>query len=225
MDAAESLLKIFSTAFGVALTGAMAPGPVLTLTVSESARRGFIAGPLIMAGHAVLELLLVIGLLFGIGNVLTQPTAKMVIAVVGGLFLIYLGYGLIKDSVTKKLSLSDSLAVGNRETGPSGGKWTDSAIYPVAAGLLTSLSNPYWVIWWATVGLGLMTGAMRFGKVGVSAFYTGHILADFAWYCLIAAVITGGRRFINDTVYRGVMIACGAFLVILGIGFLVNRGL
>ena len=49
-----SLLTIVAGAFVVALSGAMAPGRVLTITISETLKRGFKAGPLIVLGHAIL---------------------------------------------------------------------------------------------------------------------------------------------------------------------------
>ena len=65
----QSLIAIFFTSMVVALSGAMMPGPLLTITITESTRRGVASGPLLIAGHAVLELVLVIALLFGLGNV------------------------------------------------------------------------------------------------------------------------------------------------------------
>ncbi|HEY3298723.1 MAG TPA: LysE family transporter, partial [Armatimonadota bacterium] len=64
------ILKIFAASFMVALSGAMMPGPLLTVTVSQTVRRGFIASVLLMIGHALLELVLVAGLIFGLGGVL-----------------------------------------------------------------------------------------------------------------------------------------------------------
>jgi len=60
------------TSFIVALSGALMPGPLLTLTVGEAARRGFWAGPLIIVGHALLEL----ALAYGGGPVQIKEIAK-----------------------------------------------------------------------------------------------------------------------------------------------------
>ncbi len=51
------------SSFVVALSGALMPGPLLTVTVGEATRRGFWAGPLIILGHGLLELTLVLLLL------------------------------------------------------------------------------------------------------------------------------------------------------------------
>lgn len=67
----NSLFGIFITSFLVAFSGAVAPGPVLTITISETARRGFWAGPLIIVGHGILELILFIAIFFGFNRILT----------------------------------------------------------------------------------------------------------------------------------------------------------
>jgi threonine/homoserine/homoserine lactone efflux protein len=86
-----------------------------------------------------------------------------------------------------------------------------------------SLSNPYWSLWWATVGLGYITLSMKSGTAGLTAFYTGHILADLFWYCLVAGAVVAGRKVLSPRLYRGILVACGIFLVWLG-GMFVYRG-
>ncbi|HEY1405238.1 MAG TPA: LysE family transporter, partial [Spirochaetota bacterium] len=60
------LFSIFGSSFLIALSGAMMPGTLLTVTVAESTRRGMIAGPLLILGHAILEFALLLALLFGL---------------------------------------------------------------------------------------------------------------------------------------------------------------
>jgi len=67
-SAASIFWVIFSFSFLVALTGAMSPGPLLTYTIIKSAktrRRGYLMGVWIIAGHAILEMGIVIALLMG----------------------------------------------------------------------------------------------------------------------------------------------------------------
>jgi threonine/homoserine/homoserine lactone efflux protein len=86
------------TSFIVALSGALMPGPLLTLTVGESARRGFWAGPLIILGHAALELALVLLLLAGVGVWLHRPAILGTVGILGGGMLAWMGHGLLKVS-------------------------------------------------------------------------------------------------------------------------------
>jgi threonine/homoserine/homoserine lactone efflux protein len=185
------------TSFIVALSGAMMPGPLLTVTVGEAARRGFWAGPLIMVGHALLELALVLLLLAGVGVWLNRPAVLGAVGVLGAAMLGWMGLGLLKASRHSRLEFDGETASG---------------LNPVAAGVLMSAANPYWLIWWLTIGLGYVMFSMQYGLLGVALFYVGHILADFAWYTLVSGAVAQGRRFLSDGLYRGFLAVCGVFL-------------
>lgn len=230
------LAAIFTTAFIIGFSGAMSPGPLLTVTVKESVQMGFIAGPLLMLGHAILELALVFALVGGLSSFLLHPTVAQVIAVLGGAFLVYMGYGIAGDVYKGRISLpmarkeiepaerEGSMAIAGNISDNDCLNTTKRRVQVVATGMLVSLANPYWVIWWATVGLAYVTLALNSGFVGLTAFFTGHILADFTWYTLVAAAVTGGRKFFNDVVYKGVLLVCGVFMIGLG-GYFVYSGL
>jgi threonine/homoserine/homoserine lactone efflux protein len=78
------LAALFWGSFVLALTGALAPGPMLTATISESARRGFWSGPLIVLGHGVLEALLLSTLLAGVGEWLKRDAVLGALGLAGG---------------------------------------------------------------------------------------------------------------------------------------------
>ena len=90
------LLTIFATSFVIALSGALMPGPLLTITLSESARRGFIAGPLIVCGHGILELILVLLLLLGLAPILNNDYVIGSVGLVGAVVLIWMAVGMIR---------------------------------------------------------------------------------------------------------------------------------
>jgi threonine/homoserine/homoserine lactone efflux protein len=206
------LLFLFGSAFVVGLSGAMMPGPVLTATIGETIKRGLVAGPLIVAGHAILEVLLIVALIAGLSRWLEQEIVIGVFGVAGGAILMLMG---VHTALTAKAAVRKALAA------EAGG---DGALRgPVLAGILTSLSNPYWSVWWATVGLGYLTVAWEHGVAGVASFYSGHILSDLAWFSLVAFAVASGRRVCPPVVYRTVLVLCGVALVGLGVYF-VKRG-
>ena len=67
---------LFAAAFVIALTGAMAPGPFLTVTITETARHGRRAAFLLLAGHALLEAVLLVGFAFGLQTFLRAPARR-----------------------------------------------------------------------------------------------------------------------------------------------------
>ena len=92
----------------------------------------------------------------------------------------------------------------------------------VGKGILISLANPYWYVWWLSIGAAFMIKSVKFSFAGVSSFYVGHIIADFIWYLFIGFIISSGRRFFNQKVYIGILIACSLFLLYLGVKFIVD---
>ena len=201
-----TIATLFATAFVVGLSGAMMPGPLLSATIASSARRGWKAGPLIVFGHGVLELLLIIALIAGLSAFLTKAEVTTVIAAVGGAFLIYLGYNMSRDARAGRIQLTTS------GTAVKSG----NDLHPVLIGLLLSISNPFWSVWWATVGLGYLVLAIPLGLTGVASFFTGHILSDLLWYTLISIAVAGGQKFLKPGVYNAIIFMCGLFLLGMG---------
>ena len=200
----ESLLGIALSSFLIAISGAVMPGPVLTVTISESAKRGFMAGPMIVLGHGILELSLMILIIFGFANIVNRPGVIGVVGLAGGVVLIGLSYGMLKNLKNLRLDLTpDQNISGN----------------PVIAGILTSLANPYWTIWWATIGVGYVVIAMKFGMMGILFFFIGHIAADLAWYSGISFLVTRGRKHISDRIYRGIILVCALVLIFFAVTF------
>jgi threonine/homoserine/homoserine lactone efflux protein len=195
---------VAATSFVVALSGALMPGPLLTITVGEATRRGFWAGPLIILGHGILELALVLLLLAGLDSVLNRPMVLGIVGLVGGGILVWMGLGLLRASRTSRLHF---------EAAAEGG------MHPVWSGIVMSLANPYWLIWWLTIGLGYVIFASKYGFVGVMLFFTGHILADLVWYTLVSAAVAYGRNFFTDGLYRGFLAGCGCFLFLFSMYF------
>jgi threonine/homoserine/homoserine lactone efflux protein len=220
----DSVAGIAVTSFLVGLSGAMMPGPVLTVTIGETAarlrpglpgagrdtelrrarRRGALAGPLIVLGHGMLEVLLVLGVVLGLGRLLVLEPVIGTIALVGGAVLLWMAWGMLRG--IKGLSLHGKAAAER------GGR-------PILAGILTTLANPYWILWWATIGLSYIALSMRLGPIGLVSFYAGHILSDLAWYGSVSLTLAMGGRLLTDRTYRGLVAACAILLVGFGLYF------
>jgi threonine/homoserine/homoserine lactone efflux protein len=175
------------------------PGPLLTVTVRESTRRGAIAGPLVILGHGILELSLIAALLLGMAPLLQRDDVFVVISLAGGSILLWMAYSMFKSLPDLRLEVAQD----NKKSKNL-----------VLTGILFSLINPYWIIWWASIGLGYILHSVKYGIIGVAAFFLGHILADLAWYALISFGVSKGRRFFSDVFYRRLIGCCASFLVL-----------
>lgn len=196
---------LFGASFTVALSGALAPGPLLAVVISQSCKRGYATGPLIILGHAFAEIAMVALLVLGLNHALKQPVAIKAIALVGSVVLIFLGlqslFGL------RTLTLHTQQRTGRT-----------NANLPLL-GIAMSFTNPYWTVWWLTIGLGMVIAAGKAGMAGVTVFFAGHILADLLWYSIVSAVIWKNKRFISLKVYKIMVGICAVVLAGFGLYF------
>lgn len=210
------IFQIFIGALVVAFSGALVPGPMFTLVVTSVAQKGFLTSLFIVIGHSILELIIVISFYLGILKYLSSDLTVRIISIIGGIFLLYTAINIIVSVLRKKIKLE----LENRTINQSLG--TKNSFIIVGKGILISLANPYWYIWWITIGAAFMVRSVKFNFAGVSSFYIGHILADFIWYLFIGIVVSTGRRFLNQKVYVAILLACSLFLIYLGIKFIVD---
>jgi len=201
------LVGIAIGSFLIALSGALMPGPLFTVTISESLKRGKWTGPLLIIGHGILELSLLVLILAGLEPIFKINIVVGTISLLGGFILLWMGCTTLiraqKETLSYQVKGKKFLSFG-----------------PVVTGILASLSNPYWFIWWATVGLGYMVASFKYKWAGITAFFLGHIIADFSWYTIISFSVASGKKFISDRIYQIVLLVCGGVLCFFGIMFL-----
>ena len=188
-----ALTGIFFSSFLIAFSGAMMPGPMFTATMLMSSKRGFVSGPLIVMGHGTLEAMLVVLLYLGFGGLLKNTMVMGGIGIAGGITLLWMAYEAFR-------SPDNALTEGR------GGLMHGSAY---VAGIVTSLSNPYWIIWWVTIGLSYIVLSFHYGMKGIVVFYAGHILADFVWYTTVALSFSFMQRFLSSKGFRAVTVVSG----------------
>jgi threonine/homoserine/homoserine lactone efflux protein len=199
------LLGLAASSFAIAFSGALMPGPLLVATVDLSVRHGARSGPLLVLGHALLELALVGVLVAGLAPLLTSEPLLAAVGLLGAVLLWWMAFGMLRAR-----SL-DSLNGGF------------SGLHPVWAGVVLSIVNPYWAIWWATIGLGYIIASRRFGLVGLLAFFIAHVSADLLWYAAVSAAVARGRQLLSPRAFRGLALSCAALLILSG-GFFAYVG-
>ncbi len=197
------LAFLFFSAFVIGLSGALMPGPVLFVTIRHSAGRGRAVGPLIVAGHAMVEVPLVLAVVFGLGGLLARPVFTGLVGVAGGALLLGLGAQMLRSLPGLHLP-GPTEAEGQGSLGAAG---------LIGAGAATSVANPYFTLWWATVGMRFLAEATVHGALGYAAFYAGHVLSDLGWYSAVAEGVHRGRRILSDRGYRRLVGACALLLV------------
>jgi threonine/homoserine/homoserine lactone efflux protein len=202
------ILLFIATSFAVGLSGAMVPGPMLTVTISDSLKKGFIAGPLVVLGHVMAELSIIILIFAGLGWFIGSNTAVFIIGTLGGFMMLLMGYRIIGSNTINEIQREDGIS---------------NSYGPVLNGILTSLSNPFFFIWWATIGWAFMFKGLELaGIMGVIGFLLGHWASDMGWFSLVSFFTSHGSEIMTGKHYKFLMNISGVFLMILGIYFMLN---
>ncbi len=207
---------IFVSSFIIALSGALMPGPLLAVTIRDTSRQGFVAAPLLILGHGVLEAGLLALILLGLAEWVRGDMATSVIALAGGAMLLWMAVGMVREVRTLRLDVNETNSAsgsGRSDSGRAG------ILRPFFSGIVASVSNPYWTIWWATIGLGYLLISKKLGAVGVALFFAGHILADAVWYLFVGFAVSAGRSRFSDRVYRWIVGSCALFLFFFALSF------
>jgi threonine/homoserine/homoserine lactone efflux protein len=209
-----TLPLLFMFSFVVGFGAVITPGPISTAIVSESTRRGFVVGPLVATGHVLLEFGMVVLLALGVAAGLHTPPVIAVVSLLGGALLMWMGGSMVWGAIKGRLALprpgTQVKPLSNRQL--------------LALGVAATLVNPFWYGWWLTVGTSYLAipQVRAFGLAGLLAFYFGHIAGDYLWDCILSGVVGGGRRWITDGLYKWLIVACGAYLVYLGVTFFIS---
>lgn len=189
-------------AVAISLSGVMAPGAVTAAAIAHGSRRRW-AGVLMSVGHGVVEVPLIFLILFGLGVLFQAEWFKIAVGLLGGGFLVWMGLGMIREKGSPDPS-SNQTAQGG----------------PLMTGLILSAGNPYFLLWWATVGLNLAIEARDLGWLAFVLFTLVHWLCDLVWLTILSFASFHGTRVFGARGQRIVLRVCGIALALFGFHFL-----
>jgi len=192
----------------ISLSGVMAPGPMTAAAVGAGSESPH-AGVLLAVGHGIVEFPLMVAILYGFGVLLNRDGVKAGIALAGGLFLLVMAIGMFRG-----IKRADAHAATTLRS-------------PIVAGIALSVGNPYFLVWWATVGATLVTRSIGLGLLGFVLFALVHWTCDLIWLQFLSFLSSKGQRFFGRVFQRGVFAVCGVLLVFFGGKFIFDgiRGL
>ncbi len=198
------LLLFLISVFIISFSGAMQPGPVTATAISLGTRNRW-AGVLLAVGHGVIEFPLMLLIILGLGAVFQKTPTQIIIGAVGGIILLYMAYGMFKTAA--------------HPPDPRAGAKKDN---PLLAGIVLTASNPYFLIWWATVGLKLASGAVGFGIWAFALFAVVHWLVDLIWVTALSLASFHGTILLGTKLQTIVLRICAAALLLFGLFFIYN---
>jgi len=183
----------------ISISGAVAPGPVLAATVARGLTDGT-AGLKISIGHALVEVPLIAAIALGLTAVLQDDGVLAVIGLVGGAVLLYMGASMLRPP---------------GEVAENGSRYGS-----LTAGVALTAANPYFLLWWATVGAALIALAAAFGWWMIPLFTAAHLACDFLWLGIVSYSASRSRRFAKGRWFTALNVVFGLFLVGFALYFL-----
>ena len=191
----------------ISLSGVMMPGPMFAMTVAKSYKSQF-AGTQIALGHAVVEIPLILLIYFGFARFFQEELVQIILYLFGAAMLLWLGIGMFRARA------------GVIE------KSKDLSYNAVVAGVVTSLFNPFFILWWATAGIMLIMkmNLLEPGFTGLVLFILVHWLCDLIWLTFISILIYRTQSLWGKKFQEGLFITCSLLLIGFG-GWFLTLGL
>jgi threonine/homoserine/homoserine lactone efflux protein len=204
------ILGFIVTIVVITASGALAPGPLFFVNIAHGTKSGAKGGLAFSVGHTIAEFSLVVLLALGFLTVANQPAVESLVSVVGGVFLIIFGVLQISQFSTSKSEMFNRISMPSEN--------------PLVLGLLFTGLNPYFIVWWLTVGLKLISDAIIFfaSLTGILFMYVAHVWMDYAWLTITAYLAKKGTSLMGSSGYKIIMIIFGGILIYFGLKFLVE---
>jgi threonine/homoserine/homoserine lactone efflux protein len=200
------ILEFAVLVIAVSASGVMAPGPLFAANISYGLRDGVKSGIKMAIGHTIVEFPLVILLGIGVFSLEIFPEFRVLISILGAITLFAFAFIQIKTALQKK---EDSIS--NPKQGP------------LVTGIVLSALNPFFIIWWLTIGFKLISDAMLiWAFTGILIVFVMHIWMDFVWLGGISFLASKSSQIISNRNYKALMIVLSLMLVYFGITFLVD---
>lgn len=201
------LLTFIATVVAVTASGALAPGPLFFTNITHGTKSGAKGGLAFSIGHTIFEVSLVVVLAVTLQSVIEfQPTIRLVVGVVGGAALLAFAFLQIRSALAPKAASEDKSGVPSKS--------------PLLLGTLFTGLNPYFILWWLTVGITLIITALEWSYLGVLIMYISHVWMDYAWLVGTAYLAKRGTNLAGKKGYRLIMIVFGLILVYFGAKFI-----
>jgi len=230
------ILQFAGEVIVLSTSGVLSPGPLFLANLVYGSNQGYYAGIKIANGHMTVELLLIILLsssLFGFSFFTAGPAALRIVGMIGGIAIIVFAMAQILNIIKKAGYTADVMNKNNIHD--IGYKSTYFFLLdkigrklnlgPLMVGMIFTAMNPFFVIWWLTVGIKLISDTIYlFGIVeGVFLLFLFHIWMDYAWLALTAYLISKGWSIVKMRSYHLFMVCINIVLISYGFYFLVTN--
>ena len=202
----EVILPFAVMVIAISVSGVMSPGPLFTANIVYGLKEGKIAGLKIAMGHTVVEFPLIVFLGLGTISLETFPEYRILITVIGAIGLFVFAGLQIKSIFGKDFR--------NK---------TNSNKNSFLAGIFLSALNPFFIIWWLTIGIVLITESIAlWGFSGILILFIFHIWMDYVWLFAVAGFASKAKNVLSNNNYKILIVGLSIILVYFGVQFLLQ---
>ncbi len=204
----QDFFGFFAAVIVISASGVMAPGPLFAATIASGMKEGKLAGLKVAVGHTVVEFPLVILIGIGVLSLEAMPQFQVTVGVLGALGIFAFASLQLRAILKKQTSVQK-----------------ESRYSPYLTGILLTGLNPFFLIWWFTIGFLLISDAFSMWSfLGILIMFGLHIWMDYAWLFVVSMLSSKGARFLTNRGYKFCMIAINMALIYFGISFIINLG-
>ena len=197
------------TVIFVTASGALAPGPLFFATISHGAQSGVRSGFVFSFAHTIIEFSLIMLFTVGLLSIANEPLVKQTIGITGGIVLILFGGLQLRNAV--KQNIDEKLPQ----------QLKTSHLFFI--GMIFTGLNPYFIIWWLTVGAQLILLSLEFASfLGVIFMYICHVWMDYVWLIGISYISKKGKNIVGMKWYLPLLSIFGIILIYFGIQFIID---
>jgi len=198
------MLPLLVSVILVSFAGAIVPGPILAVTIAKGFKSPW-AGLQIALAHILIDISVILLIYFGLGQFLQIVTVQIILSILGGIFIIWLGINMFRTRA--------KVVYGS----------ADLRYSAFTLGILTTVFNPMFLLWWATIGSMFIMKFHEFGITGLIAFIFAMELPNLTWYPL-ASIVTykTSSSLRGQKIKEWLFIICSMLLVGFGTWFVVS---
>jgi len=198
----------------VSASGVFSPGPLLFANLALSKYGGFWSGIKIAIGHTIIELPIII--LLALPFVVLSPinltfSTTKIITFIAGAFLIVFGILYVVRTIRTRGSPNSAINTSRIEN-------------PYLAGIMFTSLNPFFIVWWTTVGVKLISDSISLLGLpaGIAFLFFVHIWMDYAWLGLSSYLASRGFNIIRSEYHKYITILLSVPLFYYGIYFILG---
>jgi len=198
------LLAALGAVITASLSGVMMPGPMFAVTITKSMKSPW-AGVMVSLGHAVVEVPLILLVYFGLRDFFQNNIFQLVLSILGGGVIIWMAIDLFRSrrKIVKE------------------GK--DTSYNAFTAGILMSGLNPFFLFWWATLGIKILLDfTTAIGDWALPFFIIVHWMCDLVWLSVVSFVIYKTHKFWGEKVQEWIFIVLSLALLYFGLQFIIK---